>query len=143
MAKKKISLKIVTPTKTTLEAMVDMVIMQAIDGELGVLYGHEPLVTILKHGTLRYYDDEKIGYIALFGGAAEISKEEVVILADVAESPEEIDAARARLAQERAERHLAEKRAGLDEQRAKVALRKALVRQELTGKLTGEPRNKQ
>ena len=138
--KKKISLKIVTPTKTTLDTNVDMVVMRAMDGELAALYGHEPLATVLSEGVLRYYNDEKIGHIALFGGVAEISKEEVIVLADVAETPEEIDAARAKLAQERAERHLAEKRAELDEQRAKVALRKALVRQELTGKLTSEPK---
>jgi len=140
--KKKLRLKVVTPTKTTLDTAADMVIMQAIDGELGVMPNHEPLATVLTNGTLRYYDDEKIGYIALFGGLAEISKTEVVVLADIAESPEDIDAARAALAEERARRHLAEKKADLDEQRAKTALRKALVRQELTGKLTMEPRDK-
>ncbi|MDR2168365.1 MAG: ATP synthase F1 subunit epsilon [Clostridiales bacterium] len=133
---KKIHLKIVTPIKTTLDAHVDMVIMQAIDGELGVLRGHVPLATILTSGVLRYYDDEKVGNIALFGGMAEINQKEVVVLADIAEKPEDIDAERARLAEERARRRLSEKMADLDEQRAKYALRKALVRQELTGKLT-------
>ena len=137
---KKIRLKVVTPTKTTLDTMVDMVIMQAIDGELGVLYGHEPLATVLKEGVLRYYDAEKIERVALFGGMAEINKDAVIVLADVAECPSDIDATRARLAEERARRRLDEQKADLDEQRAKIALRKALVRQELTGKLTGEPK---
>jgi len=139
---KKIRLKVVTPTKTTLDTTVDMVIMQAIDGELGVLYGHESLATVLKEGVLRYYNAEKIERIALFGGMAEINKSEVIVLADVAECPEEIDATRAKLAEERARRRLDEQKADLDEQRAKLALRKALVRQELTGKLTGEPKVK-
>ena len=140
--KKRLRLRIVTPTKTTLDQEVDMVIMQAIDGELGVLRGHEPLATVLAKGVLRYYDDEKIEQIALFGGMAEISEEEVIVLADIAEHPDEIDNERARLAEERARRRLAEKKADLDEHRAKAALRKALVRQELTGKLTQEPRDK-
>jgi F-type H+-transporting ATPase subunit epsilon len=133
---KKLRLRIVTPVKTTLDAPVDMVIMKAIDGELGVMRDHEPLATVLDKGVLRYFDDEKIGLIALFGGMAEITGDQVVVLADIAEKPEEIDAERARRAEERARRRLTEKQADLDEQRAKAALRKALVRQEVTGKLT-------
>ena len=131
--KKKFRLKVVTPRKMTLDKDVDMVILETIDGQIGVLAGHEPLTTVLGHGTLRYYEDEKIVPLALFGGFAEINQNEVIVLAEICESPEEIDKERARRAVERARRRLEEKKAGMDEIRAKVALRKALVRLELSG----------
>jgi F-type H+-transporting ATPase subunit epsilon len=130
---KKFRLRIVTPTKTALDKDVDMVILQTTEGQIGVLSGHEPVATILDNGVLRYYDDEKIERMALFGGFAEINQEEVVVLAGVAENPDEIDKERALRAEERARRRMVEKTAGFDEMRAKMALRRALVRLELTG----------
>ena len=129
---KKFRLRIVTPTKTALDKAVDMVILQTTEGQIGVLGGHEPVATILDTGILRYYDDEKIERMALFGGFAEINQEEVVVIAEVAENPDEIDAERARRAEDRARRRLGEKTADLDEMRAKMALRRALVRLDLT-----------
>ena len=130
---KKFRLRIVTPTKTALDKAVDMVILQTLEGQIGVLSGHEPVATILDAGVLRYYDDEKIERMALFGGFAEINQTEVVVLADVAENPDEIDTERAKRAEERARRRLSERDANLDEMRAKMALRRALVRLDLTG----------
>ncbi|MCL2855658.1 MAG: F0F1 ATP synthase subunit epsilon [Defluviitaleaceae bacterium] len=133
MAEKKFRLKIVTPGKMAVDKDVTMVIMQTIDGQIGVLAGHEPVVTVLDHGVLRYYEDEKIETMAVFGGYAEINQREVVVLAETAELPEDIDIERARQAKERANRHIEEKRAETDVMRAKVALRKSLVRLELSG----------
>jgi len=133
MADKKFRLKIVTPMKTVVDKDVTMVIMESVDGQLGVLANHEPLATVLANSTLRYYDAEKIEYMSLFGGFAEINQNELIILADIAECPSEIDAERARRAEERARRRLDEAKADVDEMRAKVALRKALVRLELSG----------
>ena len=130
---KKLHLKIVTPTKSVLDTDVDMVIMHATDGQIGVLSGHEPVTTVLGHGPMRVYKDEKIEYIAVFGGFAEINQSGVTILAEVAECPNEIDAERAKRAKERAERRIKERNAELDEIRARMALRKALVRLELSG----------
>ena len=133
MATKKFRLKIVTPTRLTVDKDVSMVIMQTIDGQIGVQAGHIPVVTVLDHGVLRYYDDEKIEQVAVFGGYAEINQKEVIVLAETAERPEDIDVERARQAKERANRHLSEQRAEMDTMRAKVALRKSLVRLELSG----------
>ena len=132
---KKLRLKIITPTKTVFDNDVDMVVLNTVDGETGVLIGHEPLTTILGLGPMRYYDDEATEFYAVFGGFSEINQEGVTVLADIAEHPSEIDKERARMAKERAERRLSEKKADLDEMRAKVALRKALVRMELTKNL--------
>jgi F-type H+-transporting ATPase subunit epsilon len=131
---RKLRLRIVTPTKIVYDDDVYMVVMKTIEGEIGVLAGHEPLTTVLDYGKLRLtQDDEKWQPFAVFGGFAEINRQGATILADVAEHPEEIDAARAKAAKERAERRIKEKKSDLDEARAKSALRKALVRLELGG----------
>ena len=133
MAQKKFRLKVVTPERLSVDKDVSMVILQTIDGQMGVLAGHEPVVTVLDHGVLRYYDDEKIEKVAVFGGYAEVNQREVVVLAETAERPEDIDVIRAKQANERANRYLNEQRAEMDVMRAKVALRKSLVRLELSG----------
>ena len=130
---KKLRLRIVTPTKSVYDGDVDMVIMHATDGQIGVLAGHEPVTTVLGYGPMRLYKDEVVEHFAVFGGFAEINQQGVTILAEIAESTEEIDTERARRAAERAERRIAERKADVDEIRAKVALRKAHVRLELSG----------
>jgi len=141
--KGKLRLKIVTPTKLVFDSDVDMVILQTIDGQIGVLHGHAPVSTVLGLGTLRAYNDEKVEHYAIFGGFSEINQEGTTILADIAEHPEEIDAERARMAKERAERRIKEHKADMDEKRVKTALRKALVRLELANlPITGQPSKK-
>jgi len=130
---KKLHLRIVTPTKSVFEGDVDMVILHGLDGQLGVMPNHEPVTTILGLGAMRVYDNEIITYFAVFGGFAEINQKGVTILADVAEHPDEINKERAAAAKERAERRISERQADLDQARVKVALRKALVRLELSG----------
>ncbi|MCL2573253.1 MAG: ATP synthase F1 subunit epsilon [Defluviitaleaceae bacterium] len=130
---KKLHLKIVTPTKPVFDEQVDMVIMHTADGQIGVLSGHQPVTTVMGYGPLRVYNDEKVEYFAVFGGFAEVNREGVTILADIAECPEEIDAERARRAVERAERRKTEQKSDLDEKRLKLALRKASVRLDLVG----------
>jgi len=139
IAKKKLRLRIVTPTRAVFDDDVDMVIMQTVDGQMGVLKGHAPITTVLDYGTMRAYVDENVEYFAVFGGFCEVNQAGVTVLADVAECPSEIDAERARNAKERAERRINERDAELDEKRAKAALRKALVRLDLHGMpITGE-----
>jgi len=130
---KKLRLRIVTPTKPVFDDDVDMVIMHTVDGQIGVLQGHQPVTTVMGYGALRVYNDEKVEYFAVFGGFAEINREGATILADIAECPDEIDAERARRAKERAERRKSEQKSDLDEKRLKLALRKATVRLELCG----------
>ena len=141
---KRLRLRIVTPTKPVFEGDVDMVIAQTIDGQIGIMPGHAPVTTVLGYGLLRAYIDEKIESFAIFGGFCEINPQGVTVLADVAEHPSEIDAERARQALERAERRAKERKADWDEKRVKVAMRKALVRLELSGipTITEENANK-
>jgi F-type H+-transporting ATPase subunit epsilon len=130
---KKLRLKIITPTKSVFDRDVDMVIMQTIDGQIGVMPGHAPIVNVLGYGLLRAYIEEEVENFAIFGGFCDINQQGATVLADIAEHPSEIDAERAKRALDRAERRIKEHKADMDEKRAKAAMRKALVRLELSG----------
>jgi len=131
---KKFRLRIVTPTRSVYDGDVDMVVMYASDGQMGVLAGHMPVTTIMGYGPMRVYNDENIEYFAVFGGFAEINPQSCIVLADSAEHPEEIDVEEARKAKKLVERQLRERSANLDEKFLKLALRKAIVRLELSDK---------
>ena len=134
MAKaEKVRLKLLTPEKIVFDDDVDMVVLDATEGKMGVLANHESLTTALEIGVLKVHNNDKVEQFAVFGGFASIDRNVLTVLSDLAEKPDEIDAERARRAKERAERRISEKQANLDEARLKVAHRKAMVRLELTG----------
>jgi F-type H+-transporting ATPase subunit epsilon len=100
--------EIVTQDKSLFEGPADMVIAPGVEGELGILPNHAPLLTNLDFGVLRvrYQGEEEV--FAIAGGILEVRPDLVTVLADVGESIDEIDIARAEEAKERAERYLAE-----------------------------------
>ncbi len=127
----KLSLKIITPSRNMFEGDVDMVIMRTMSGDVGILHGHQPMVTILDYGVLTIKIDGEERLAAVLGGFAEISADGMSILTDAAEWSNEIDVARAKAAKERAEARLKNTQANIDIQRAELALKRALVRLEL------------
>ncbi len=124
----KISLKIVSPSKIVLDEEADMVVMRTVNGDLGVLKGHENLSTVLDLGTLKVINGDSERYISVLGGFAEVTKEGVSILTDSAELAEDIDIARAEEAKKRAEAIIARNDSSMDMQRAELALKRSLVR---------------
>jgi len=115
---------------------VDGVVAPGVDGQLGILPHHAPLMTILQAGELvvRKGGDEET--MAISGGFLEVRPDHVIVLADQAERAEEIDASRAEAARKRAEERLKDKQAtGLDATRAEAALRRALVRLSVAEKI--------
>lgn len=126
MAKNKMRLQIITPMKTILDEMVDSVILATTEGQMGVLYDHEPVVALLGYEKLTYTQDEVKKQATTLGGFAEVTKDQVVILTDASEFADEIDIERAKKAKERAEKRL--KDGNMDNIRAEVALRKAIAR---------------
>lgn len=121
-------LEIVTPERRVYEQEVNMVVVRGVEGEMGVLPNHIPLVTPLEIGPLRIKTGEDMEIIALNGGFMEVRKGKVVILAETAELSKEIDLERAKAARERAERRLQAKRDDIDHRRAELALQRALNR---------------
>jgi len=102
----KIQLEVVTPERRVLEESVEMVNVPGLNGELGILPGHTPLISQLKTGVLTYVEDGKSSVLHVSGGFVEVRDDHVSVLAEVAERPEEIDAASARTAREKFEKQL-------------------------------------
>lgn len=120
---------IVTAERIVYSEEVDIVIAPGVEGQLGVLPHHAPLMTILQAGELVVRKGGEEETMAISGGFLEVRPDHVIVLADQAERAEEIDADRAEAARKRAEERLKDRKvAGLDETRAEAALRRAMVR---------------
>jgi len=102
----KIQLEIVTPERRLLDEPVDMVNVPGLNGELGILPGHTPLISQLKTGVLTYVQDGKNSQLHVSGGFIEVRDDRVSVLAVIAERPEEIDVASARASREKLEKQL-------------------------------------
>jgi len=102
----KIQLEVVTPERRVLAEPVDMVTVPGLGGELGILPGHTPLISELQTGVLTYVQDGKSSQMHVSGGFVEVRDDNVSVLADVAELPDEIDAARAKRAREKREKQI-------------------------------------
>lgn len=121
-------LEIVTPERKVYAEEADFIVARGVEGELGILPNHIPLVTPLKIAPLEVKKGGNREVIAVSGGFMEVRKNKVVILAESAELPEEIDIERARAAKERAERRLKAKMDDIDFRRAELALQRAMTR---------------
>ena len=121
-----IKLDIVTAERVVFSEDVDMVVAPGVEGQLGVLPHHTPLMTMLTPGELCVRRGGEEFYLAISGGFLEVRPDRVIILADAAERVEEIDIARAEEAKRRAEERL--HAPGADEARTEAALRRSLAR---------------
>lgn len=101
-----IQLDVITPERRLLSETVDYVTLPGLNGELGILPGHTPLISQLQTGVLSYTQGPTTRRMMVSGGFVEVNADRVSVLADMAEFPEEIDAARARQEREQAERAL-------------------------------------
>ena len=122
------TLKIITPSRVFYEGEVSMVEFNTTEGEIGVLKKHVPTTVIISPGIITITENEGTKEAALHAGFAEILQDEVVILAEIIEWPEEIDGERANRAKERAEERLRSKTPETDILRAETALQRALAR---------------
>ncbi|MBY0547142.1 MAG: ATP synthase F1 subunit epsilon [Candidatus Obscuribacterales bacterium] len=121
-------LRIITPERIVLEEQVDQVTASAIDGELSILPGHQPLITALKPDVLRYIAKKEDEFAAVMGGILEVKNDEVTVLSDVAELDREIDHARATQAKERAMAEATQKTDKLDVYVSEMAIGRAMAR---------------
>lgn len=122
------TLKIITPDRIFYEGEASMVEFNTTEGEIGVLKGHIPLTVIVSPGILTITEAEGTKEAALHSGFAEILQDQVVIMAEIIEWPEEIDLDRAEHAKERAEERLRSKTPETDVLRAETALQRSLAR---------------
>jgi F-type H+-transporting ATPase subunit epsilon len=104
--------EIVTPEHILYTNEVEMLVAPALDGEIGVLPLHAPMVVALKAGEVRAkYDNDKTEWFAISGGYLQVHEDKAIILADDAVPSSQIDVERARQAKELAEQRLAELKA--------------------------------
>ncbi|HBH00990.1 MAG TPA: F0F1 ATP synthase subunit epsilon [Candidatus Rokubacteria bacterium] len=130
-----LQLEIATPTRLAVSEAVDEVVAPGIQGYFGVLPGHAPFLTTLGIGEVMYRTGREEHYLAVSGGFAEVRNDKVIVLADAAERPAEIDRARAERARERAERRLSGRAQDeIDYARAAAALARALTRLQTAGR---------
>ena len=124
-------LQIVTPQERFYDGPVTMVELTTTEGNIGIYPDHIPLTAVVAPGVLKIHEGGEVKEAALMSGFITILPEEVTILAEVVEWPDDIDYTRAEEARARAERRLASPTADLDVLRAEMALKRALVRLDL------------
>ena len=127
-------LEIVTAERMVYSDDVNVVVAPGVEGELGILPHHAPLLTALQPGELRIKKDGEEIILAISGGFLEVRPDKVIVLADAAERAEEIDIARAEEAKRRAEERLKERAPEVDLLRAEAALRRSLMRLEVAAR---------
>ena len=126
-------LEIATPSRLIVSTEVDEVVAPGTEGYFGVLPGHAAFLTTLGAGEVMYRKGTQEHHLVVMGGFAEVRDDRVIILAERAELPEEIDVPRAERARQRAEQRLAGRSpAGAQEEidytRALAALARATAR---------------
>ncbi len=121
-------LDIVTAEGMVYSEDVDVVVAPGVEGQLGILPHHAPLMTTLQAGELRVRRGEEEFFLAISGGFLEVRPDRVIVLADAAERAGEIDIARAEEAKRRAEEQLSRRAPGADMAQAEAALHRSLIR---------------
>lgn len=106
----------------------------ASDGLMGILPGHETLVTVIEPGEIKYKVDGQWRYCAISDGFAEVRGDYVLILGDAIELPEEIDVKRAEDAAERAKELMEQKQGMMQYYHTQAALNRAMNRLKVSRK---------
>jgi F-type H+-transporting ATPase subunit epsilon len=124
-----LQLEIVTPERLAFSDQVDAVFCPGVEGELGVLPHHAPLLSMLGVGELRIRKGSDEEFFAIAGGFVQVRPDKVVVMAELADLSSEIDLEAAEEARNDAERAI---QAGFDEPadlaRARAEMERALLR---------------
>ena len=131
---KSFHLEIIAVDRIFYQGDCEHLVITAVDGLLGVLAGHEPLVTTLPTGELKYMVNGEWRYAAISGGFIQVMPNSSIILADSCELPEEIDIKRAKEAQERAAERLRQKQSIQEYYQTQAALNRAMNRLKISQK---------
>lgn len=129
----KLNLSFTVPSANLAEREVDEVVLPATNGEIGILPGHDSIMSTLDVGVVTVRNDNASDIFFVAGGYFEVHDDTLIIVAEVAEHTKNIDIERARLSKKRAEERLAKSGDELDTARAEYALKRALFRLEAAG----------
>jgi len=123
-----IHVEVLTAESAVISTDVESVVATTLDGQIGVLRGHVPLVTILQPGELVLRTGDEETYLSVSGGFLRVMPDRVVVLADACEYAEEIDIERAEAARRRAEELIRAGAPETDAAAAEAALRRSIAR---------------
>jgi F-type H+-transporting ATPase subunit epsilon len=127
--------EIVTPERILLQAQVDELNVPGELGYLGILPGHTAFLTTLGEGELMVRRGAEQLFLAVFWGYMEVNDDKVTILAEIAESGDEIDRSRAEAARDRAADWLRRtQESDIDFERARAALMRSMIRLQVASK---------
>ena len=101
-----LTLEIVTPEAKVYSDTIDSVVIPTVEGEIGILPGHIPLLTQIEHGELRVTKGAAVQWLAIGGGFAQIDGDRVRVLAEHAVTEEKIDEHAVESAMKRAQQQL-------------------------------------
>ncbi len=121
-------LEVITAERRVYSDDVEVLVAPGIDGELGILPHHAPLMTALQPGEIMIRKDNEETFLAVSGGFLEVMGNQVTILADACERSDEIDEEQARIAMQEAQDRLASRTEDLDLEAAAAAVRRAGTR---------------
>ncbi|MGD2146188.1 MAG: F0F1 ATP synthase subunit epsilon [Anaerolineae bacterium] len=124
-------LKVVSQHEELFSGDVDIVLAPGVNGQLGILPSHAPLITQLAVGELITREGDEEYVFAVHGGFMHVLPDEVIVLADVAERIEEIDEERAEAARQRAMELLKKSPPPEERRLTELALRRSNVRLKL------------
>ena len=124
---KTFNLKVITPNAAVLDTNVEQIIARSVDGEIGVLPDHIPVITPLSIAPFQYWEAGERKVAAVLGGMMEVSKEGVTVISDHAALAENIDALAAEKEKELAQAKLSQKKDKVDVQQAEMELTRLLV----------------
>lgn len=125
-----LTLRVITPDAIVVDTPASSVRLPGVDGQIGVLPRHAPMVAALDTGVLRYRSGGKENFLFVSEGFAEVRDNTLRLVCEAGDPAEEIDVERAKAAETRARERLAQVGQGveIDELRAEAALRRALMR---------------
>ena len=127
-----LQLEVVTPERRVLSEAVNSVTVPGLNGDMQILPGHAALISELQTGVLAYNQGGTAQQLHVSGGFIEVNNNKVSVLAEIAERPEEIDAARARLAREHTEKQLSSWSGSEEDfEKARAKLQRSVVRLQL------------
>ena len=135
---KKLKLNLITPQKQLLTDLeVDMVVLPALLGEMGILPGHVPVLVQLTYGDLRYKKDGKDFDFAVMGGFVEVKDDVVNVFAEGADLADEIDEEAESQKIKKAKDALSKKDADIDFELAEIELKQAITRMKVKRRKMG------
>ncbi len=128
---KMFKLRIIAPDRVFYEGDASFLELVTSEGEVGIYKNHIPMTMVLVPGIARITEADGVKVAALHSGFVEVLQDQITVLAEIAEWPDEIDVNRAKEAKIRAERRLEMQDPNVNTRRAEIALKKSLIRIEV------------